>query len=141
MRPRVPAGPTGPSGPSGRSFTGRALILAVVVITLLVSLAVPVRAWFAQRAEIASLRADVESARERVEALQIQQERWTDPAFVAAEARRRLHFVLPGEVGYVTLGSAEASEAQAAERATPDPWYTQLWGALEEADDRGARGD
>ena len=111
----------------------------MVVLTLLVSLAVPVRAWFAQRAEIAGLRADVETARERVEGLRIEQQRWADPAFVAAEARRRLHFVLPGEVGYVTLGSAEASAEQAAERATPDPWYSQLWGALQEADDRGAR--
>ena len=62
-------------------------MLALVAATLLLTLAVPVRSWFAQRAEIAGLRADVESARERVAALQDQKERWDDPAFVAAGQR------------------------------------------------------
>ena len=127
------AAPPGP--PKRASFTGRALVLALVAATLLLTLAVPVRAWFAQRAEIAGLRADVDAARERVAALELQKQRWEDPAFVAAEARRRLHFVLPGEVGYVTLGSAESIAAEAADAAPADPWYASLWGALQEADD------
>jgi hypothetical protein len=111
-------------------------VLALVAATLLVTLAVPVRSWFAQRAEIAGLRADVQSARDRVAGLQIQKQRWDDPAFVAAEARRRLHFVLPGEVGYVTLGSGAAAAANAVENAGEQgPWYSTLWGALQEADD------
>ena len=109
-------------------------MLALVAATLLLTLAVPVRSWFAQRAEIAGLRADVEAARDRVAALQDQKERWDDPAFVAAEARRRLHFVLPGEVGYVTLGSAESIAAAAADSGPTQPWYSSLWGALQEAD-------
>lgn len=137
VRPRVDSRPGGLST-QRPSFTGRAVVLAIVALTLLVSLAVPVRAWFAQRAEIAGLRADVQSARDRVDALAIQKERWDDPAFVAAEARRRLHFVLPGEVGYVTLGSAAAVAAAAADRDARGPWYSELWGSLQEADDRGA---
>ena len=129
-----------PSARPGRaSFTGRALVLALVAATLIVTLAVPVRSWFAQRAEIAGLRADVQSARERVAGLQIQQQRWEDPAFVAAEARRRLHFVLPGEVGYVTLGSGAAAAQTAADSQPQGPWYSTLWGALQEADDHAAR--
>lgn len=129
--------PTAPKGRRGRaSLTGRALILALVVVTLFVALAVPVRTWFAQRAEIAQLRADVAATRERVEELRIEQERWQDPAFVAAEARRRLHFVLPGEIGYVTLG-AEASQEEAAAlaAAAAAPWYATLWGAVRQADE------
>jgi hypothetical protein len=106
----------------------------VVAATLLLTLAVPVRAWFAQRSEIAGLRADVESARERVAALEVEKQRWDDPAFVAAEARRRLHFVLPGEVGYVTLGAQSATGADAAEQGPQAPWYSSLWGALRAAD-------
>lgn len=127
-----------PPGRKGGSFTGRALVLALVAATLLLTLAVPVRAWFSQRAEIAGLRADVESARGRVAALEVQKERWDDPAFVAAEARRRLHFVLPGEVGYVTLGSAESIAAESADQGQQVPWYSSLWGALQEADDHGS---
>jgi cell division protein FtsB len=124
------------SGSSGRgSFTGRALLLVLVIGTLLVALSVPARAWFAQRAQIATLRADVDAAQQRVTDLQVQQERWKDPAFVAAEARRRLHFVLPGEVGYVTLGSKAAKTQAAADGAAALPWYSSLWGGLQEADD------
>lgn len=111
------------------------MILALVAVTLIVALAVPVRTWFAQRAEIAQLRADVAATRERVEELRQEQQRWADPAFVAAEAKRRLHFVLPGEVGYVTLGAEPtAEEAAALAAAEAAPWYATLWGAVEAAD-------
>ncbi len=104
-------------------------------MTLFFSLAVPVRQWFAQRAEIAQLRADVEAARDRVADLQLEKLRWDDPAFVAAEARRRLHFVLPGEVGYVALGTEKTEEEIAAEAAGEQPWYATLWGAVRAADE------
>ena len=132
--PKAAVRPGGLPPTKGGSFTGRAVVLALVVATLLVTLAVPVRGWFAQRAEIAGLRADVDSARERVAALQIEQERWDDPAFVAAEARRRLHFVLRGEVGFVTLGSESSLTATEAEQGPVTPWYSSLWDALQEAD-------
>jgi cell division protein FtsB len=127
--------------PSGGSFTGRALILALVTATLLLSLAVPVRAWFAQRSEIAGLRADVDSARDRVAALEVQKQRWDDPAFVAAEARRRLHFVLPGEVGFVTLGAEGATDTATVGDDPKAPWYSSLWGALQAADDDAGPAD
>ena len=138
-RPSSPDGPARPPAsprkPSGGSFTSRALVLALVVGTLVVSLAVPVRSWFAQRAEIADLRTSVAEAEERVAALELQKERWEDPAFVAAEARRRLHFVLPGEVGFVTLGSEQGLTSEG-EAAGPDqPWFSALWSAVQEVDD------
>jgi cell division protein FtsB len=137
----VPTSPRPPKPPAvkGGSFTGRALVLALVAATLLLTLAVPVRAWFAQRAEIAGLRADVDAARERVASLQVQKQRWDDPSFVAAEARRRLHFVLPGEIGFVTLGSPADLAAAAADQGPQVPWYSSLWGALQEADDHAAK--
>lgn len=126
---------------SAGSFTGRALILAVVAATLLLSLAVPVRAWFSQRSEIAGLRADVDAARDRVAALEVQKQRWDDPAFVAAEARRRLHFVLPGEVGFVTLGAQGTTDSAVAGGDPQAPWYSSLWGALQAADDDAGPAD
>ena len=121
------------------SLTGRAALLALVALALVLTLAVPVRSWLGQRAQIAGLRADVEAAQERVSALQVEQERWSDPNFVAAEARRRLHFVLPGEVGYVTLGIEDNASGQPeAARAEAVPWYTSLWNGLQEADNRAS---
>jgi cell division protein FtsB len=132
--PRGAARPPEPRRSSGGSFTGRALILAVVIGTLLLALSVPVRSWFAQRAQIASLRADVEAAQQRVADLEEEKQRWEDPSFVAAEARRRLHFVLPGEVGYVTLGTEQDVVAADAAAGTGEPWFTALWGAVREVD-------
>ncbi len=109
--------------------------------TLLLSLAVPVRAWFSQRSEIAGLRADVDAARDRVAALEVQKQRWDDPAFVAAEARRRLHFVLPGEVGFVALGADGSTDATAVGDDPAAPWYSSLWGALQAADDSAGPAD
>ena len=141
VRTPPPSAPSPGRRPSAGSFTGRALILALVAATLLLTLAVPVRAWFAQRSEIAGLRADVDAARDRVAALEVQKQRWDDPALVAAEARRRLHFVLPGEVGFVTLGAAGATDTAAVGQDPQAPWYSSLWGALQAADDDAAPAD
>jgi cell division protein FtsB len=119
----------------------RAVVLVVVLACLLLAVAVPVRAWFSQRAQIAGLRADVEAAQARVTELEVTKERWQDPAFVAAQARARLHFVLPGEVGFVTLGVESAADQAAQTAADRGPWYQQLWGALAVADAPADDGD
>ena len=116
------------------SFTGRAAVLALVLGLLVLTLAVPVRSWFAQRAEISGLEANVAAARERVAELQILQERWTDPAFIVAEARRRLHFVMPGEVGYTTIGADGLPAEAAVVGVSAGTWYDKIWTAVEQAD-------
>lgn len=115
--------------------TGRAVVLIVVLAALAVTLAIPVRAWLSQRAEIAALEADVAAAQTRVADLEKELEDWNDPAFVIAQARSRLHFVFPGEVGYVVLGSDDrpiTPETTAEQRSIP--WYTQLWESTRQAD-------
>ena len=120
----------------GISITGRAAVLAVVLIIIALTLAVPVRNWFAQRAEIASLEADLEATQANVAELLIQKERWEDPAFIAAEARRRLHFVLPGETGYVTIGAetvvTEDGSLGVGEQS--GTWFERIHAALVEID-------
>jgi len=119
--------------------TGRVVALIVVLAALAVTLAIPVRAWLTQRAEIAALEADVAAAQMRVADLQQELEDWNDPAFVIAQARSRLHFVFPGEVGYVVLGSDDrpvTPDTTAAQR--PVPWYEQLWESTRQADLAGA---
>ena len=84
-------------------LTGRAAVLALVLFTLVVALAYPTRQYLEQRAAIAEQRRAAEEARKRVKELREEKARWQDPDYVRAEARRRLHFVMPGEVGYVLL--------------------------------------
>lgn len=118
-------------------MTSRALILMAVFALLVLALSVPVRAWLSQRAEVAALRADIGASSERIAELQTELTRWSDPAFVSTEARRRLHFVLPGEIGYVTISAdgrpAEAVLSEAA-AAAPRGWHSVVWDSIERAD-------
>ena len=138
------AGPTGrarlaglrarrPGGRLGRLSAGRIAVLVLVVVTLVVSAALPLREFVSQRGEIAALARANAEAEQRVAALTAERERLDDPDHIAAEARRRLHFVLPGETAYVVIPPAEP---QAQERAAVDqaPWFARLWDSVEEAD-------
>ncbi len=117
------------------TLTGRAAILVLVLAALVVTLAIPLRAWLSQQAEIAALEADVAQARERVAGLQAELQDWEDPAFVIAQARSRLHFVFPGEVGYVVLGEDDRPIVPEEQRAADEaPWYSRLWDSTLQAD-------
>lgn len=117
------------------ALTGRAAILVLVLAALVITLAIPLRAWLSQRAEISALEADVAQARERVDGLRAELKDWDDPAFVIAQARSRLHFVFPGEVGYVVLGEDDRPVApEATEVTAQDPWYSRLWESTRQAD-------
>jgi cell division protein FtsB len=114
----------------------RAAVLALVVCGLLLSAALPLREHLAQRDEIAQLEGEQQQARMRVAALEAERDRLQDPAYVAAEARRRLHFVLPGETAYVVLVPEETEPKADAEApvGSDAPWYSQVWGSVEQAD-------
>ena len=106
-------------------------MLVLVVVTLVVSAALPVREYLSQRAEIAELAAANAAAGERVEELTAERERLDDPDHIAAEARRRLHFVMPGETAYIVVPAEPAAERDPAQ---DEPWYSQLWDSVGAAD-------
>lgn len=122
------------------STTGRLAVLVAVIVLLGTTLSVPIRNWFGQRAQIAALEAELESLTLSVAELEILKERWEDPAFVAAEARRRLHFVYPGEVGFITIGETVTLETEGLPVALADPWHITLWRSIEEID-RGTKSE
>jgi len=106
-------------------------VLLLVVVTLVVSAALPVREFLSQRGEIAELAAANAAASERVEELAAERVRVDDPAHIAAEARRRLHFVMPGETAYIVIPPEPAAQDDPVEDT---PWYSQLWDSVGEAD-------
>jgi cell division protein FtsB len=119
----------------GVSTTRRAAVLAIVICALAFTLAVPLRTYLSQRAEIkvqeqhqAELRAEVQQLEGRKEAL-------SDPAEVEAEARRRLRYVMPGETPYLVQlpeDTAQAPQPGAPQQPAPPPtaWYQRLWDSL-----------
>jgi hypothetical protein len=114
-----------------------------ILAVLVVSVALPLREYLSQRAEIGKLQDKQAEAQARVTALEQEQSRLQDPAYIAAEARRRLHFVLPGETAYVII-SPPAAQEEAGRTAAGGgadgapgpaaPWYLELWETVREAD-------
>ena len=116
--------------------TGRTAVLLVVVGTLFLMLALPVRAWFAQQSEIRSLEQRIDATRTDVEQLKQERELWKDSAYVEVQARERLGYVRPGEIGLVAV-SAEAEEG---DRDQAGNWLEQLWHSVEVASGRSDAG-
>lgn len=120
------------------SAARRAAILAAVVCVLTLTIAGPVRTYFGQRTEMKQLEATEEQLRAQIAELEEQKVKLADPVFIAAQARERLGFVMPGEIPYqVQLPANSALPANpdaAPPAADPDqPWYSALWHTIADA--------
>ena len=120
------------------SAARRAAILAAVVCVLTLTIAGPVRTYFAQRTEMKQLKATEEHLRAQIADLEEQKVKLADPAFIAAQARERLGFVMPGDIPYqvqLPPNAAVPGTPGGEPAATnPDqPWYTSLWHTIADA--------
>ncbi len=121
------------------SAARRAAILAAVVCVLTLTIAGPVRTYFAQRTEMQQLKATEAQLRSQIAELEVQKVKLADPAFIAAQARERLGFVMPGDIPY-QVQLPPGPDAPGAPGTGPggqlpsgQPWYTALWRTI--ADD------
>lgn len=120
--------------PRRSRLTGRAALLVLVVCSLIVALAYPIREYVAQRSEIADQRREAREAKERVEELREERARWRDPAYVEQQARKHLHYLRPGEIGY-TMRDGSPQPRRTDDRGASDrAWYENLWDGLDTAD-------
>jgi cell division protein FtsB len=120
-------------------FTGRAVLLAGLILLLALTLAGPVRGYVAGRAELTRLAAEGRALDQRAHALTEQIQEESNPAFQERQARVRLTYVLPGDRlvmvvdGKTVPGDAASSASAAAKRAKP-PWYEGLLESVATAD-------
>ncbi|MBU6534949.1 cell division protein DivIC [Streptomyces sp. NPDC057245] len=115
-------------------LTGRAALLAMVFCSLVVALAYPIRQYVAQRAEIADLRKEQRQTRQRVEDLRDLKARWQDDAYAEQQVRLRLHYVMPGETGFVVVDPDAAEQTRTRLGAADRPWYRNVWDGVDKAD-------
>ncbi|MFK4148011.1 septum formation initiator family protein [Streptomyces sp. NPDC004065] len=115
-------------------LTGRAALLALVVCSLVVALAYPMRQYVSQRAEIADLRHDRQQAQQRVEQLRDLKARWQDDAYAEQQIRQRLHYVMPGETGYTVVDPGPARQSRTERETARRPWYTNVWYGVDKSD-------
>jgi cell division protein FtsB len=114
-----PDRPPRPSAPERRvdvrDWLGRVRVSGFVVIMLgLVVLGtfvlVPtVGTYVDQRQQITALESAVKISQSEVEDLQMQRDRWSDPAYIRTQARERLGYTFPGEVVYLIDNDLPAS--------------------------------
>ncbi|BDB44683.1 hypothetical protein IWGMT90018_51290 [Mycobacterium kiyosense] len=120
-------------------FTARrAAILAAVMCVLTLTIAGPVRTYFAQRTEMEQLSASEAALRRQIAELEQRKGQLADPAYIAAQARERLGFVKPGDIPFqVQLPPGAATPQQpgteASGHAKNEPWYTALWHTIADA--------
>jgi len=122
--------------------TRRVVILLSLGVVFALVIAPPLRLYVEQQQDITALRGEIDQRQSDVAALQTEVGLWDDEAYVAAQARERLNFVMPGETGYVVPDpepSAEDPAPGAADvegLARPDAplegtWYDRVWSSVE----------
>jgi cell division protein FtsB len=118
-----------------RRFSGRATVLGLLLLALALAYAYPVRVYLAQQAEIARVQAAQTAQRQRIAQLNAQLSDWADDQYVIAQAKRRLHYVRPGEVAYVIVDGRTGSPAgTGGSAAGTGSWFSQLWSNIQAAD-------
>ena len=109
----------------------RRLLFSLLAIIFVQQAAGPVQAWFAQRSQLVTLRAEVAAREAAVSDLKQQAARMRDPAYVEALARTRLHMVKPGERSFIIVGGKEVAALDAplvtnVSTNVGQPWWTTL---------------
>ncbi|WP_267245153.1 FtsB family cell division protein [Streptomyces sp. PR69] len=115
-------------------LTGRAAFLALVLCTLVVALAYPMRQYVSQRADIAEQERRMDEAREQVARLRDEKARLQDDQYIRRLAREHLHYVMPGETAYTMIDPAAEERRRDDEGAADRPWYSNVWDGVDHAD-------
>ena len=125
--------------PVRRAFTGRALVLGALVIALIIVLASPLHRYFASRGAAADAASKLRADKVAVSTLQRQLAQWSDPGFVAAQARSQLQYVMPGDTVYVVVNNGAASDIEKTRRTASgaasgsQAWNGKLWSSVVKA--------
>lgn len=107
-------------------------IIMVFLLVLGVAILSPgVSTLIEQRRTIAELEASVEQGTEEVAAIEAERDKWKDPAFIRAQARDRLFFVMPGEtqlsvIEDVVILEVEQVDTSATLSEQKRDWLTEL---------------
>jgi cell division protein FtsB len=114
----------------------RAAMLAAVVCVLALSVAVPLRNYVAQRAEIAAVHEQQQVMADKVAELERRRALLADPQHLEAQARERLRYVRPGEIPYVVqlppdgAAAAVAGPGRGPAGGPRHLWYAELWKSI-----------
>ena len=109
-----------------------------MVCVLTLTIAGPVRTYFAQRTEMKQLQATEAQLRAQIADLEEQKVKLADPVFIAAQARERLGFVMPGDIPYqvqlpANVGVPGRPAPHPRRRSGTNPGTPSLWHTIADA--------
>ncbi len=143
QRPRARSSAPTPAAslpePRRSRFTGRAMVLVLVLSVLTISYASSLKAYFQQHSQIETLRAQIASSQGSITKLEGEKARWNDPAYVREQARARFGYLMPGQTSYVVIGEngkplaaqAKLSDPRTSTSRTPTAWWTSEWKSVQ----------
>ncbi|MFT3860595.1 FtsB family cell division protein [Micropruina sp.] len=129
--------------PSRLGLTRRALAVLSVLVVLALSYANSLRIYLDQQRDLGEAQQQIAQRNERIGELQDELNRWNDPAYVKAQARDRLGWLLPGEKGFKVIGADGKplgtgvvldSQTDLPPGEHAEMWFDRLWGSIETAD-------
>jgi cell division protein FtsB len=108
-------------------------ILGLVLCAVALSVAFPLRDYLEQRTALAAAVVAQQDLERQRDELQARQAALADPDYVAAEARRRLQYVSPGDTVFVVHAPPiSAGDVPSAASGNDQPWYDRVWQTLSE---------
>ncbi len=116
------------------------MALLVVFAVLALSYVSSLRIYIDQEQQMAAARQQIARDQSAVDRLNDEIARWQDPTYVKAQARDRLGWVMPGEVGYRVVGAdgkvIGGQVGSITSRNDPEnqTWYERLQGSVQTAD-------
>ena len=128
-RPKAPRPAARPPKPRFR-LTRRATILVLALCAVVVTIAYPLQEYLAQSSQLNGVNQQNAQLSKKVDQLQQQISLWSDPGYVAIQARAQLHYVKPGEEGFSLPGAGIGYEPLGMPTTTSSPWYDTLWGTV-----------
>ena len=122
---------------SRRRTSNRVLALSAILFLLALTIAPPVKHYFTQRAQISALKSQLASDNSALQKAREELMLWQDPEFVKAQARERLHFVLPGERQYIVINDSTTDTNNGTTKIASaltdgQPWYARLIASISE---------
>jgi cell division protein FtsB len=121
-------------------ITQRAVALLVVVGLLVISYVGTMRIYLDQQSDMATARTQIAERSATIAQLEDELSRWSDPSYIKTQARERLGWVIPGEVGYRVIGTdgTVVSGQVGSIKGNNDPanqaWYERIWSSVRTAD-------
>lgn len=120
--------------------THRVIAIGAVFAVLAVSFVSSLSVYFGQQHDIAATKEQIALSQEAVDDIEDRIARWQDPAYVEAQARDQLGWVMPGEISYRVIDAegnvigGVVSPINPSNEEVPRAWYEALWGSVQAAD-------